>query len=95
MDGSDLMPDKELSWISKKERENLGIRAPYLTQLLLQHDGPIEYNEMPLQSQNDGVNDCGRWCMAWVSNSDLPLEAFQRVTMDMPNRDEFISEAYS
>ena len=95
MDGGDLMPDTELNWVPKERREQLGIFEPYLTKMLYAHNGPIEYNEYPLQEFSHEVNNCGYWCMAWLDNCDLPLDSFQGVMMQMPNRDQYVVDLFT
>jgi len=49
----------------------------YLTRLLLNSPYDIEYNEQPMQDKSSSV--CGRYAIAKLALSDLPMDIFQRL----------------
>lgn len=50
----------------------------------------IEYNEIPLQSDKDGINTCGRWVSFRICNSKLDLTQFQNLFKNLKNPDQEI-----
>lgn len=55
--------DNELKYISKAMREKLGEDEPVLTKLLKNSKHKVVVNKYDFQSENDGINTCGRHCI--------------------------------
>lgn len=94
-DSYGIMIDDELDWNSDEKNRNLKQEINYLTHLLSDYDGKIEYNEVQLQSKDRNVATCGRWCGYWCRASEfMSLETFQKKFLKMKklnlNLDEVI-----
>jgi hypothetical protein len=62
------MPDKPLSWTALQERQRLGQGTPMLSALLDKTPLSVFYNNVDYQSNQAGVNTCGRHCCFYVKN---------------------------
>jgi len=51
-------------------------QTPYLTNLILQEKGLVEYNDHPLQKLDRGVSICGRWCYTRYIFRDYTIDQF-------------------
>jgi hypothetical protein len=65
-DSYGVRPDGELNFVSAGMRKMLGEDKLYLTKLIKSIHAPDKfiYNKKKLQVLKDGVNTCGRWCIA-------------------------------
>lgn len=56
---------------------------PELSRLLLNHKGPIEYNNYKLQSlkkyKGHTVNTCGRHCALWMKYKDIDIDDYIKI----------------
>lgn len=56
-------PDEPLNWSSDETKHQLGINAPYLSNLLKQSGKKIIWNKMKFQKDKDpDISTCGRHC---------------------------------
>jgi len=68
-DSYGVKPDGEFKYIPKMVRRMLGQDGNVLTKLLVNTKRPnqnVYYNKRRLQSGEDGINTCGRWCLARI-----------------------------
>jgi hypothetical protein len=92
--------DKELRWVPRSMRQVLNEGTPVLRDLLARSSYHIVWNKKPFQSSSEGVNTCGRHCVARVLafiNQHQDLPEYQKMMKDMRNRtglsyDEIVSK---
>ena len=76
-------PDSEFKWANKK----LNFKGkPYISKLLSAFGGHVIYNEVPLQSSDESVATCGRWCIARVKYSELKQDEFVKFVNNCAGR---------
>lgn len=63
---------------------------PQLLYLMDKKKPPIVYNEIGLQKKDFNINTCGRWVLARLWLSDMPLEEFQKI-FDREDSDMFVT----
>lgn len=55
--------DGPLDWLTARQNKALGIVNPYLSKLLMEHGGEIQWNGVCFQNpHNSGISTCGRHC---------------------------------
>lgn len=77
-----LMPDSQLKWNTKEEKEELDQDERHLTKLLLdfaEKGGNVEYNEVRFQKKHPMINTCGRHVGVRARFYDIPLTKYQRL----------------
>lgn len=57
-------PEEQKEDIPSELQQYLNIDEPYLTRLLKASGLPVYYNTHDYQAERQGVNTCGRWCVA-------------------------------
>lgn len=83
--------DRPLYDIPKKFKIENNENYAYLSKLLYDSPYETEYNEKSLQNKMSSV--CGRYCIARLALSDIPIEIFQKLfTNDTKKNDEIILE---
>ena len=75
-DSYGLKPDDEQSWIDIEFRKKAWDDMRVLSKLLKNTPSEINYNEFPLQEMKEGVNTCGKWCIARLGLKHLDDEDF-------------------
>jgi hypothetical protein len=65
-DSYGIKPDGELKNISESQRYMLGENQHYLVKLLNNIPFKITYNKHDLQSRDENINTCGKWCIAFT-----------------------------
>ena len=75
-DSYGTQPDMELKDFSKYTRNQYGMEFPLVAKLLMDSNKEIHYNNYKLQSQKQGVNTCGRWCIYRCLNDHLNIDQF-------------------
>lgn len=75
-DSYGFVPDDQLNWISKTFRKQSDQDYPHLTKLLYESGYTVHYNDHRLQQQKEGINTCGRWCVARIKNAHLNENQF-------------------
>lgn len=81
-DSYSLMPDSQLKWNNKAEKEELNQKSNYLTKLLYDYcksGGTVLYNEMRFQKKDPTVNTCGRFVGLRAHFHDIPLKKYQQI----------------
>jgi len=89
-------PEEQKDDIPEEMKRYLDIDEPYLMRLLKSANCPVYYNTHQYQKLTEGVNTCGRWCVArllYASKSDeyfkSVVDKFCRETKKTP--DDFVS----
>lgn len=72
----EFKPDEEQDFIHPSFKRQSYQDQPYLAELLYQSGRKIEYNDYPFQKFADGINTCGRWCVARLNMRRYTLEEF-------------------
>jgi hypothetical protein len=72
-------PDDCLDFIPKKYRKKSNQDYPYLSKLLLDSGYDLDFNEYKLQSKNNNIATCGRWCIVRYFLSYIPLKKFAKM----------------
>jgi hypothetical protein len=65
-DSYGIKPDGELKNIPNSQRYELGEDQHYLINLLKDTQFKITYNTHDLQSRDENINTCGKWCVAFT-----------------------------
>jgi hypothetical protein len=86
-DSLGLMPDDQFHKISVKFRIDNGITKPYLTYLLSNYNGKVEYNEYELQTPDIHIATCGRWCVQRLKLKHLTPKQFYELYKPLNNYD--------
>jgi len=76
-DSYGVKPDGEFKYIPKIMRKMLGQEGNILSKLLTKtknSNQKVYYNKKRLQSGADGVNTCGRWCLARILSMRVGYE---------------------
>jgi len=76
-DSYGVKPDGEFKYIPKIMRKMLGQEGNILSKLLTKtknSNQKVYYNKKRLQSGADGVNTCGRWCLARILSMKVGYE---------------------
>jgi len=68
-DSYGLTSDEELAFTHENR---------YLSDMIRKSDKPVEQSTHRLQEMREGVNTCGRWCVARLKNKELELPGFVR-----------------
>jgi hypothetical protein len=78
-------PDGQKAWISDSKLKEFNQDDDYLSQLL--HNSPykIVYNRYPFQSEEVGVNTCGRWAATRLYFKHLTLPQFTKMAVEEAN----------
>lgn len=88
-----VKPDHELFEFSKPIRNKNGMAFPWLTKLLIEWDGNVEYNNYKLQKEKKGIATCGRWVVYRCLNWNKGINAFAKPFMNSgQDRDKQIVE---
>lgn len=66
--------DGDRTWLTKAELRRFNEEIPYLTRLLKNAKKPVVHNTTKLQA--DSADTCGRWAVARILNSEMPLHSF-------------------
>ena len=72
-------PEEQLEDMPPSKLAALEQDRPYLTRLLRASGRPVYYNTHAFQKTKDGVNTCGRWCIARLLYAPKSLEYFKSV----------------
>lgn len=72
-----VQPDHELFEFSKKIRKKNGMDFPWLSKLLIDWDGEIEYNNYAFQKDRKGVSTCGRWVIYRCKKWNMTIDEFK------------------
>lgn len=81
-------PDLQLLDLPIRLRNSLGQESPELASLLFDSNRKIIYNSNKLQSENQKIQTCGKWCILRCSMFNIPVNTFadlflhQRVMSD-------------
>lgn len=70
-DSYGIMPDQELKFADDLFRMKNNMLLPHLTALLYMCPYHIEYNDHKLQSTNDNIATCGKWCLIRALTKDI------------------------
>lgn len=84
-DSLGFIPDDELRRLNYGGNDSIILNG--LAQIK-ESGTPVVYNSKKLQSRDPGINTCGRWVLARLLTSDMPLETFQK----MMNNDMVVTE---
>jgi len=78
-DSYGLAVDAELNFISNKIKNILGEDKRFLSKLLKNHQ--YTYNKVKYQSEENGINTCGRWVILFIQSFHLgyDLNSFKRL----------------
>jgi hypothetical protein len=95
MKGKELIPDVELSWTDKQKREEMGITEPFLSDLLLAYNGPMQFNPYRFQKRGQEIATCGRWCCVRIACRDLNIDEFHDIFKGIKDKDKLVVEATS
>ncbi len=89
-----IFPDDQLEDIAKKFRIKSGQNFGYLSHLMGISPYECDYNDHQLQSEVEGINTCGRWCVARIKNRHLSSDQFAELfgPDDMVTPDEIVVE---
>jgi len=74
--------DDQKNYISKNFLRKSGQGHPYLSKMLLDSKKKIEYNPYELQSEDEGVSTCGRWCVTRIKEKHLNPNQFYKKYKD-------------
>lgn len=72
-------PGEQIEDLSKARLQALDQNGPFLTKLLRGSGRPVYYNTHQYQKLKDGVNTCGRWCVARLMYAPKSEEYFKGV----------------
>jgi len=91
----DGYPDEFLTLINKKYRRESHQDYPYLSDLLLNSEYELEYNDYPFQSLAQNIKTCGRWSVLRLRCSDLTDNQFinfvkENCEYNKISQDEFV-----
>lgn len=80
--------DNPLHWTPKRERIQLGEDKKLLSLLFNKSPDEIVYNKIKYQKDEEGVNDCGRWCVlrALKMKAGLDLNQFHAFVEKKKNK---------
>jgi hypothetical protein len=78
-------PDQEAEWLSKDKLQRFKQDSGYLTELLRNSPYKVVYNKFPFQSENSGVNTCGRWAATRLYFKHLTLPEFTKMALGEAN----------
>lgn len=84
-----LYCDDELKWIDPNTRQGLGIKKKYLSDLLNDFDGKINYNKVKYQSENPDISTCGKHTCFWLYNAiqkDKTLVTYYKLMNKLKNK---------
>lgn len=75
--------DSQLDNIPEPFRTESGQKEKLLSKLLLNYDGELSYNEYQFQELDQGIKDCGRWCVIRAVLKDMQLKDFKDLFMNI------------
>lgn len=75
-DSYGMYPDDEIDFVPKQFKKLNYKKLRYLSKLLYESKKRIEYNEVPLQSDEEGISTCGRWVIVRLIYRDVPQNKF-------------------
>jgi hypothetical protein len=78
-DSYGVFPDDQLEEIDLKFRLKSGQAYRTLSALMALSPYNIDYNDHQLQSNEENINTCGRWCVARILNKHLTSDEFYDV----------------
>lgn len=78
-DSYGIYPDDEIKFVPKNFKKLNYRKFKYLTKLLYDSKYPVEYNEVPLQSDKVGVSTCGRWVATRLIMRDMCQDDFAKL----------------
>lgn len=90
-------PDAQRNWLTEEQLDDLNQSEPYLTMLLKKSPYKVYYNTYQYQKERDGVNSCGRHCVARLICKDMSnLQYYNMVKEQMKeyglaNPDDFVA----
>jgi len=85
-----LYPDDYLKLIPEPFRSESNQVVPALTNLLLEGDYELSYNEFQFQKRSSRVKDCGRWCVVRALLKEMDLEQFRDLFLNK-NGDDLVT----
>ena len=65
-----------------------GMEFPYLSKLV--YDSPYEYEYNDKKLQDNDSNVCGRYVIARLSTTDMPIQKFQKIFNKKPKENDMI-----
>ena len=78
-DSYGLLPDDIIIMKNPQEREETRQEHNYLSNLLYNYKGNVEYNEYQYQDNDKDINTCGAHTGVRCRFSDIPLKEYQSV----------------
>ena len=83
-------PDEPLSWSSPEKQNQLGIHAPYLSNLLKASGKKLVWNKKKFQKDNDPeISTCGRHCcfrIQMMKNRGYNIHQYQKMLEAVKNK---------
>lgn len=87
-DSYGTFPDDQRKYTPKEFLKKFK-QIPHLTKLLLQHNGPVRYNQYRLQDSKSQT--CGRWVILRLMFPELNEDEFYTLFKDIKNKDDYIT----
>jgi len=82
-----LLPDRELFWNDDETNKILDQDKPYLSNIMSQFKGKLEYNEIPFMNLNDKQDmSCGYWVGLRLLLKFMLIKDFQITFMNMSQK---------
>lgn len=86
-DAYSLLPDRELFWNDDETNKILDQDKPYLSKIMSQFKGKLEYNEIPLMNLNNKIDmSCGYWVGLRLLLKFMHIKDFQSTIINLSNR---------
>ena len=79
--------DMYLKMIPEPFRSESNQFVPALSNLLLECDYDLSYNEYQFQKMDENVRDCGRWCCVRAMLKEMSLKEFKRMFLNKEGDD--------
>ena len=85
-------PDSQSDWLSKSKLKRFRQDTDHLTELLRKSPYKVVYNRFPFQSEDEGINTCGRWAATRLYFKHLSLPQFTDMVLKSGMApDDFVS----
>lgn len=82
-----LLPDRELFWNDEETNKILDQDKPYLSNIMSQFKGKLEYNEVPFMNLNDKKDmSCGYWVGLRLLLKFMNIKDFQRTMINLSKK---------
>ena len=78
-------PDTQLKFLPTHLKEELNSNHNYLIRLMFNSGKKVEFNEYQLQSRENNITTCGRWCVNRLRFPEISIDEYHSIFKNSSN----------